>query len=761
MSLKPVQNTAPDFEPNRSCPSAVATQDRQLGASQVAKRPLDRFDRAPDAKARLFERLASVFDRKVERPFVDARDGFVAYDASGRIVGGRAGGATVRDMDLPKSPLDPLVRVLAGGEEARVTFHFANGHTIRGQTDSSGRKDLSLAVLPLQELDPTKGSLIRVGITTPDGRADEARVMALPQSYDGPILICDIDDTLRATNPLKVIAGERQKPIDGVKALLNAVAARGVPIIYLSAGPERLHTVNHEFLEQLPPGILLARAKTGLSGLSPQNHVQAREQGRYKASTIGQLKGAFPNAQLFGLGDDKFGDAMAYTHQGAVAEIRDVRPGDDNLPADFSGNLAAEYTPEFRQRVLTEIQGAVARSVSFGGKPIDRDPVARLSGELDRMTHSKVREGNAVRVLIDGARAQPEILRAIDSATQSICYESYRFRSSDETARLITDHLIEAQRRGLKVLVVADGVGSEELLWTHNDNLERMRNAGVAVQVFNPLDSVKDITLHRDHRKSIVIDGRTAFVGGMNTGNDYMGVGSTPTSRHDIMARIEGPAVKDVLADFVDTWKATGGSAISTETLSAALPGGTSGTERVRILQHTPGRDENIRAAYLALIDNAQESIYVENSFPPTDDIVDALLAATARGVKVRYIIGANEGLVGAGTIADLQALVRAGVEVFVYPHRVHTKAISTDGTFCSIGSSNVDNTSLATNREICAVIEDPSFTKKLDRELFDRDVVGDAQGHKSQRLTVDAYHSFWLRMRNAAVRMLWPESLE
>src|SRR5262249_33754835 len=132
---------------------------------------------------------------------------------------------------------------------------------------------------------------------------------------------------------------------------------------YLSAGPDRIRPQNEAFLDQLPKGILLDRDHLGLRDLLPFG--QAEIQGQYKAGVIEQLKQAYPNAQLFGLGDDKYGDAMAYTKEGARAYIHDVIPGSSHIPSNFSGVITKDYTPDFRARVDAELDGAIARSKSF------------------------------------------------------------------------------------------------------------------------------------------------------------------------------------------------------------------------------------------------------------------------------------------------------------------------------------------------------------------------------------------------------------
>src|SRR5690606_5582506 len=137
------------------------------------------------------------------------------------------------------------------------------------------------------------------------------------------------------------------------------VAAMGIPIVYLSAGPQNIRSHNREFLAQLPEGVLLDNPKMTPVDALPKNGLRARRQGNFKSGTLGELQQTFPNAKLFGLGDDKYGDARAYTRAGATAYIRDVASHDANLPANFDGTKVADYSAEFREQVTSDLRAAL------------------------------------------------------------------------------------------------------------------------------------------------------------------------------------------------------------------------------------------------------------------------------------------------------------------------------------------------------------------------------------------------------------------
>lgn len=388
--------------------------------------------------------------------------------------------------------------------------------------------------------------------------------------------------------------------------------------------------------------------------------------------------------------------------------------------------------------------------------PVSPEHLQQLSNALDAATGTTATQGNQLQTSIDGEHALPAILAGIDSAQKSVTYESYQFVGGDPVTNEVADHLIAAHNRGVDVRLVVDAFGSRVLPLHDNATVNRLRAAGIPVQVYDPLDGPDDLAFHRDHRKTIVIDGQKAFVGGMNTGSEYMGTPDVPKRFHDLMMQIQGPAVSQIAVGFADSWKAAGGGDLPAfETPPAAAP--IAGGLPTRIIEHVPGGPENIDGGYLALINNAQSRINVENSYPMRSDLVDALCAAAKRGVDVRYIVGSNEGLLGDAARANYQKLLDAGVHIYAYPDRIHTKSISVDGAVCSVGSCNVDDVALSRNREVVAMVEDPAFTQQYDANLFDRDVLGDPQGRKTVELPRKLDDSLWQKILDGTLNDLWP----
>jgi hypothetical protein len=322
------------------------------------------------------ERVEQDVRQRFEKHFITAHDGFMAVDNARQITVGVNPSAVEHNTPSFKSQWDSLLKTIAWHDRGTKITFSAGGQTIDGKpTDREAEKNVSLAGAFGQELvaglNPAHVNIANVTINASDTSvAATAKVLVLPREYDGPIFISDIDDTLRATDIPKVLNGERQPPIDGVEAIFSGVVDMGVPIIYLSAGTTAIHSQNEDFLAQLPPGILLDNQdwEIGLSDLS--NAESAEHQAAYKYGVLQKIRETYPNSKLFGIGDDKYGDALAYTKAGVRAFIHDVAPAHANdpdyVPTNFSGVKTQSYTDAFRIALLTEIADAVKDSKALG-----------------------------------------------------------------------------------------------------------------------------------------------------------------------------------------------------------------------------------------------------------------------------------------------------------------------------------------------------------------------------------------------------------
>ncbi len=391
--------------------------------------------------------------------------------------------------------------------------------------------------------------------------------------------------------------------------------------------------------------------------------------------------------------------------------------------------------------VLKHVHAARARDV----RPGDWEGFDRY---LDEVTHTESREGNRVELLNGGSEAFPRMLEAIRGAEESINLETFEFHD-DATGRELEGALVEASRRGVAVSVLIDAFGSAEI--GGHAVAERLRKGGVAVVERRPSAGeagLADVAPGRlDHRKIIVVDGRTGFTGGMNLGDSYA---QRPGAEHgvwrDVHTRIEGPAVADLQAAFLQQWRSEGGRVPDGVDYfppagAAAPEGGAGAASRVRILPHDGGKDENIRLAYLRAIDTAERSIALESPYFADTEVVGALMRAARRGVEVRVVLPRDndQAVLQEAARARYDQMRAAGVQVYEYRGMAHQKVMVVDGRFATVGSSNLDARSLRNNHELNMMSTDPAFAARLEAAI-DADIARSTRFTKTPPIAPSPY---------------------
>jgi cardiolipin synthase len=236
------------------------------------------------------------------------------------------------------------------------------------------------------------------------------------------------------------------------------------------------------------------------------------------------------------------------------------------------------------------------------------------------------------------------------------------------------------------------------------------RDSGVQVR------SRHNVWFSSNHAKLVVVDGATAFVGGMNLGREYR------YDWRDMMVEVHGPLVHELERQFARAWTRT--RFLSDFFLLAedsAEPGTncTPDQPRFHILETTPFRHE-IYKAQLFAARNASHHIYVENPYMWNTKFIYSLCEARHRGVDVRVTASMSvdfETVSGATRVA-LNTLIRHGVRVFLYPGMTHVKAAVYDGWAC-FGSANFDDLSLHKNIELNLCTDDPGFVRQIETQLL------------------------------------------
>jgi len=338
--------------------------------------------------------------------------------------------------------------------------------------------------------------------------------------------------------------------------------------------------------------------------------------------------------------------------------------------------------------------------------------------------------GNRVMLLEDGKQTYEAMLKAIRGARHHIHVETYIFEA-DDTGNLFADAFIAKAQAGVKVRVIYDAVGC---IKTPKEFFKRMADGGVELLEFNPiLKGGIDELNQRDHRKLTIVDGRIAFLGGINI-SDVYGASSGGSSRmrdepvekrpwRDLQSSVEGPAVNELQRVFLTQWARRRKEApIEDRAYYPTQP--QAGPHVVRVMAGSPA-DEGINdvyAAMIAAIDSADKEVRIINPyFVPHEDLRRALREAAQRGVEVTLILPAHSDswitfYAGRSYYGEL---LDAGVNIYERRDRIlHAKSATVDGVWTTIGSTNLDWRSLLYNDEINIVVLGPEFAGVMNGVL-------------------------------------------
>lgn len=351
---------------------------------------------------------------------------------------------------------------------------------------------------------------------------------------------------------------------------------------------------------------------------------------------------------------------------------------------------------------------------------------------------TKAVTGNRITLLENGGQYFPALLRAIDSAAKEVLLESYIFEA-DAIGLPVARALMAAAQRGVVVRLLLDGFGAQNFPTALRAELAE---AGVSLLFYRPelaMFKLRRHRLRRLHRKLVAVDGRVAFVGGINIIDDLHGPGMT-APRYDYAVQVEGPLVARVHHAMRHLWQLVQWSRLRVrkpdEQWLTPKPERT-GEQRAEFLVRDNLRNRRrIERSYLRAIGHAHEEIILANAyFLPGKRIRRALLDAAKRGVKVTLLLqGRIEyRLQHYATRAFYRQLLERGIQIFEYQlSYMHAKAAVIDGKWATLGSSNIDPLSLLLAREANVIVYDERFAAELKASLQRAMTEGAHQIHRS-----------------------------
>lgn len=370
-----------------------------------------------------------------------------------------------------------------------------------------------------------------------------------------------------------------------------------------------------------------------------------------------------------------------------------------------------------RRRAALLMRGkkpALELSGQPGAAPAD-EHLAGLARATDRIVRHELTAGNRLEPLENGDAAYPAMLAAIESAERSIALATYIF-DDDRAGERFASALARAVKRGVQVRVLIDAVGAR---YSWPSIVGRLRKAFVPVATFlpgwSPLGA--SFTNLRNHRKILVVDGRRAFTGGMNIRAGHV-LGEAPESPvRDLQFRVDGPVVAQLMGCFAEDWAFCTAEVLSGDAWFPPLE--PAGPTLARAVPDGPDEDfEVLRQVLLVALASARQSVRVVTPyFVPDTSLIDGLVVAALRGVKVDIVLPerGNIRLAQWASTALLWQVLQGGCAVHLSPPPFdHTKLFVVDEAWVLLGSANWDARSLRLNFELNVECYDPALAAEL-----------------------------------------------
>lgn len=359
--------------------------------------------------------------------------------------------------------------------------------------------------------------------------------------------------------------------------------------------------------------------------------------------------------------------------------------------------------------------------------------------------------GNQITLLNSGSEYFPALLAEIEAAESEIFLESYIY-ADDEIGHEITGALCCAAARGVRVQVLVDGFGGRNF---SDDFMPHLTAAGVRAMLYRPEIALLHLRRHRLrrlHRKLVVIDGRLAFVGGINIIDDNNApAGMRP--RFDYAVRLQGPILRQVHHAARHMWEVVSWANFKRR-FRLATPSPTccneAGAQTATFLIRDNILHRNdILHAYVEAIETARDEIVIANAyFLPGFRFGRALTAAARRGVRITVLLQGktDHPLLRFATQALYAQALAAGMRIFEYEKSfLHAKVAVIDGHWATVGSSNIDPFSLLLAKEANVVVRDQDFASQLRASLFQAIAAG-AREMRAEEVGALPLHSRVLR---------------
>jgi cardiolipin synthase A/B len=371
---------------------------------------------------------------------------------------------------------------------------------------------------------------------------------------------------------------------------------------------------------------------------------------------------------------------------------------------------------------------------------------------LEKLAMMPATRANHTELLIDGEATFQSIFEAIDQARDYVLVQFYIIHD-DQLGRRLKDALIAKQRQGVRCSLLYDDLGSHDLPAAY---VAELNEAGAEARPFNPRkgEANRFQLNFRNHRKIVVVDGKTAFVGGHNVGDEYLGRNPKIGPWRDTHVKVSGPAALCVQVSWMEDWHWATGKVPELNWKSTPAPGGEDGI--ALCLPSGPAdKFETCTLFFLQAIHSAKKRVWIASPyFVPDEQFISALQLAALRGVDVRILVPAHADnlLVYLSGYTFLPELEKAGVKTWRYTQGfLHQKALVVDD-YCAVGTANFDNRSFRLNFEITMLFSEPATVAAVEK-MFEEDFARS----KPAYATEFTQSPLWFRLAARTSRLMAP----
>ena len=361
-------------------------------------------------------------------------------------------------------------------------------------------------------------------------------------------------------------------------------------------------------------------------------------------------------------------------------------------------------------------------SANYKNDPIS-DKYASLIKMNQKNADATYTQNNKIMPFFDGKDLFEDIFKELEKSKEFIHIEFYIFKTDDLGKRFM-DILIKKAKEGVEVKLLIDALGNG----INKQYIKALEEAGGKYSVFfrSILKYVNKRINYRNHRKIIIIDGKTAYLGGFNVGNEYIGEDKNIGYWRDTHLKIQGNAINELQTRFILDWTYTNDDYNFKNYLKYFKKPqfNYSSVVGMQIVSSGPDHDkQQIKNGYIKIINDAKKNVFIQTPyFVPDDCMFDCIKMAATSGVDVRLMIPKNPDHIFMSWIANsyLEELLESGVKVYLYNNGfIHSKCIVSDCSVCSIGTANMDIRSFQLNFETNAFIYNEKICNQVENQFL------------------------------------------